>query len=188
MRCQTSGVSITAGASERRPTRALTAIACWMVKVTASIPISNVPRGVDAPMQTLRRPIILPRMAGGVASMVMVLCIVLKPAWPHPPRASRAKARTYQGGPGEQHDHEQHNHRSPHKDPSVVLETSRTGYHPGPDELPETLRRGDKPTNPAPTPRYSLPMAGMNCRVGKASAFITIVTYNSPRSMGLCRT
>jgi hypothetical protein len=76
--CQTSGVSATAGASKRSPPRALTAMACWTVQAAASTPISSVPRGVAAPMQTLRRPIILPRIAGGVTSMVMVLCIVLE--------------------------------------------------------------------------------------------------------------
>src|SRR5262249_23543458 len=59
---------------------------------------------------------------------------------------------------------------------------------PAPASCPKLSAAASKPTNPAPTPRYSLPMAGMNCRVGKASAFITIVTYNSPKSIGLCRT
>src|SRR6267143_1471037 len=79
-RCQTSGVSATAGPRSRSPIRALTAIACCTVKAVASTPISSVPRGVAVPMQTLRRPIILPRIVVGVTSIVMVLCIVLKPA------------------------------------------------------------------------------------------------------------
>src|SRR4030095_7075811 len=39
-RCQTSGVSTTAGPRSRSPIRALTAMACWTVKVVANIPIA----------------------------------------------------------------------------------------------------------------------------------------------------
>ena len=84
------------GNTKARPTNALPEIAHWALTV-AMAPISNVPNGVPTPMKTLRRPIILPRISGGAESKAMVLCIVLNPAWPMPPRVRIITARAYQG-------------------------------------------------------------------------------------------
>ena len=84
------------GSTKANPASAFPEIAHLALTV-AMAPISSVPNGVPAPMHTLRRPIILPRISWGAESKAMVLCIVLNPAWPTPPMVRTMMANAYQG-------------------------------------------------------------------------------------------
>ena len=74
-----NGVINSAGSNSISPITAFPEIAHWVL-TAAMAPISRVPKGVPAPIQTQRSPIILPRMRAGADNIVTVLCIVLKPA------------------------------------------------------------------------------------------------------------
>ena len=91
-----SGDKSMIGRTKARPASTLPEIAHWAL-IVAMAPISKVPSGVPAPMQTLSKPIILHRISGGAASMVIVLCMVLNPAWPMPPMVRIIRANAYQG-------------------------------------------------------------------------------------------
>ena len=86
-----------AGRRSINPANAFSDMAHWMDTAEATAPISTAPKGVPAPIQTLKRPIIRPRMSWGVASIVTALCIVEKPDWAIPLKVSSPNVSAYQG-------------------------------------------------------------------------------------------